>query len=130
MGKLDEERQKRASETWAYDVACAFPDYSAEDERKLRALQVRGESGRRLYGWRGGNHAPALGRPATSGELASGCLSREAGSGGFPSPIAHAARLETAPSVGSFVPDVPRDPCWPAYEARIPVEQRQWVLQW
>ena len=71
------------------------PEYSADDELKLAKLRVPGSQGRRLYGGCGvGQLLGGEGRVATAGELADAGLSRMAGAGAFPSPIAHAARLE------------------------------------
>ena len=78
-----------------------FPAYTAEQEQALSLLRVRSVLGNRIYS--GSGAAPLLGvqgRATTGGEMAAAGRSRAAGSGAFPSPIAHAARLETtAPAV-------------------------------
>ena len=77
---------------------CIRDRYSADDELKLAKLRVAASKGRRLYGGYGvGPMLGGEGRVSTAGELADAGLSRMAGAGAFPSPIAHAARLELAP---------------------------------
>ena len=76
-----------------------FPAYTAEQEQALSLLRVRSVFGNRIYS--GSGAAPLLGiqgRATTGGEMAAAGRSRAAGSGVFPSPIAHAARLETTAS--------------------------------
>ena len=103
------ENGRRAREA---DFFC-LPDYSAAEEVGLAMLQVRAGQGPRLYSGRRGS-TPMLGarpRALTAGELASAGRSRMAGSGVFPSPIAHAARLEV-------------DVQWLCLQAQIPLEHR------
>ena len=111
--RLDGDTQQWENDKRAREAAFfGQPEYSAEEEVELAKLQVQGGRGQRLYSGR--CLAPELGarpRAVTAGELGSTGLSRQAGSGCFPSPIAHAARLEV-------------DPGWMSVQALIPAEHR------
>ena len=86
--------EHRSRLTAALNHSC-FPSYTPEEEHALSQMTcLRG--GRRLYS--GSGRQPLLlrnHRATSSGELAATGRSRMAGAGAFPSPIAHAARLES-----------------------------------
>ena len=67
--------------------------YTKQEEIELRQFEVWRGRGQRLYNGHGVSSELFHSRRKTTGEIAHACLSRMSGSGSFPSPIAHAARV-------------------------------------